>query len=162
LLFYVIFFRFCFFRAILNSSYHFFRAFTFLRSFYLRFHLFAHFFFAFSRTFFALVFLRAFALASTNRKKAPGAHLWVLLSLIATESVQESSEKLPPPVVMTSLAYIGTRPSAARKLCPSRSLFSRTTKALPSPLYTILTLRDQSTRNASLFSYTDSEHFFCK
>ncbi len=82
-----------------------------------------------------------FALASTNRKKAPGAHLWVLPSLIATESVQESSEKLPPAVVMTSLAYIGTRPSAARKLFPSRSLFSWTTKALPSPLYTILTLR---------------------
>jgi hypothetical protein len=30
----------------------------------------------------------------------------LLLSLITTESVQESTEKLPPPVVMTSLACI--------------------------------------------------------
>jgi hypothetical protein len=34
---------------------------------------------------------------------------------------------------------------AVRKLFPSRSLFLWTTKALPSPLYTILTLRDQRT-----------------
>jgi hypothetical protein len=33
------------------------------------------------------------------------------------------------------------RPSAAKKLFSSRSLFLWTTKALPSPLYTILTLR---------------------
>ncbi len=36
---------------------------------------------------------------------------------------------------------IHTRPSAGRKLFTSRSLFLWTTKALPSPLYTILTLR---------------------
>ncbi len=62
--------------------------------------------------FFALFFLCAFMLifASHSRAqtatKAPSAHLWLLLSLIATESVQESTEKLPPHVVMTSLAYI--------------------------------------------------------
>ncbi len=36
---------------------------------------------------------------------------------------------------------IDRRPSAVRKLFPSRSLFLWTTKTLPSPLYTILTLR---------------------
>jgi hypothetical protein len=65
--------------------------------------------------FFALFFLCAltliFALHSwaQTATKAPSANLWLLLSLIATESVQESTEILPPPVppvVMTSLAYI--------------------------------------------------------
>jgi CBS domain containing-hemolysin-like protein len=62
-------------------------------------------------SFFALFFLCAFALVFASRsrvqnaKKAPGAYLWLLLSLIGTESVHESTEKLPPHVVMTSLAY---------------------------------------------------------
>ncbi len=156
--------RFCFFCALFSSCFCFlcaiFSAFVFSCSFFFKLSLFSRFCFfgalflcafAFScycffcvlfsllfRFFCALFSSRfcahfCFALASTNRKKSTRRHFWVLLSLIATESVQESTEKLQPHVVMTT--SIHTRPSAARKLFPSRSLFLWTTKALPSPLY---------------------------
>ncbi len=78
---------FSFFRALISlfflRSYF---ALFFRALFYLRFH--AHFCFAF---------------ASANRNKS--AHLWLLLSLITTDS-SGIYKKMPPPVVMTSLAYI--------------------------------------------------------
>ncbi len=39
-------------------------------------------------------------------QNSAGTHLWLLLSPITMESVQKSTEKLPPHVVMTSLVYI--------------------------------------------------------
>ncbi len=145
------------FFSIYSSRYHFFALFflpifAFFALFFLALLLFStlfssHFcffmlFFLQVITFFALFFLRAhfcFALMSANRKKSA----W-RSPLVATE---------PDRIGISSGIYRNTatlccddvtsihRPSAAKKLFSSRSLFLWTTKALPSPLYTILTLR---------------------
>jgi hypothetical protein len=72
--------------------------------------------------FFAIVFLQAFALffashsPAQKHKRSAGTHLWLLLSLITMESVQESTEKLPPYVVMMSLVFIQEQDNCREKV----------------------------------------------
>jgi hypothetical protein len=72
---------------------------SFFALFFLRFLAFFAVFFRFFHAFFLCAFTPIFASHSRAQTatKAPGTNLWLLLSLIATESVQESTEKIATP-----------------------------------------------------------------
>ncbi len=70
-------------------------------------------------------------------------HTFAFALLVTMKSVQKSTEKLPTPCCDDVISVLTSRykTKCREKVFPSRSLFLWTTKALPSPLYTILTLR---------------------
>jgi hypothetical protein len=62
----------------------------------------------------AVALFFAFCLGAQNAKQCR--HLWLLLSPITMESIQKSTEKLSPHVVMTSLVYIQVQDNCREKV----------------------------------------------
>ncbi len=133
------FFCFHFSHALFSSSFHFFARLCFFALFFFALMIFLRF------CFFVLFFLWAFGsllLHARERKPQKSTRpaptsgcYWAWLQQNQFRNLRKNCHPM-----LCSRHKIHTRPSAARKLFPSRSLFLWTTKALPSPRYTILTL----------------------